>query len=193
MAPDKKIDLTVSRAVLSRRSPHNLLLILFILIGLCGATSCVTENEPKNTGIMTGDPLPDFSVTLNDGRIISGNTLKGKPAVFEFFNTSCGDCRRSLPVIDRLYKEWEEDSEVLIFAIAREEEQEEIEAYWKANDFSLPYSPQSGRKIYDLFASTGIPRIFVTDREGVVIAAFGPEDNPTLSDLNHLITSHKQP
>ena len=56
-------------------------LFLYVLIILA---SCVTENEPDNTGISVGDKLPHFSVTLDDGTIVSDASLKGKVAVIEF-------------------------------------------------------------------------------------------------------------
>lgn len=164
---------------------HRLLAVL--LPAILSLTSCVTEGNEENRGVNVGDPLPVFSVTLNDGRVVSTASLRGKRVLIELFNTGCGDCRESLPVINELYENLKEDPGVEIFAIAREEETPEIESYWSENGFTLPYSPQSDRRVYELFATVGIPRIFIADPQGIIIAAFGPEDRPTLSQLTTLL------
>ena len=43
----------------------------------------------------------------------------------------------------------------------------------------MPYSAQQDRKIYQLFASHTIPRIYVVDEEGIIRAVF--TDNPLAS------------
>lgn len=154
--------------------------ILSVLIFL---TSCVTENEPDNVGLSAGDPLPRFSVTLDDGTVVSDASLKGKVAVIEFFNTSCQDCRRSFPVMQQLYERCRETDDVYVFAIARDEDLSSVAGYWHDNSLTLPFSPQPDRQVYNLFATVGIPRIFIADKAGIVTAAFAPEDEPSLQTL----------
>lgn len=149
--------------------------------------SCVTENQPDNVGVEVGDPLPSFSLTLNDGRKVTTKSLRGKKVLIELFNTSCPDCQESLPVINSLYTSMQDREDVEIFAIARDEVEAAIALYWEDNDFSLPYSPQPDRKVYELFASVGIPRIFIANPDGIITATFGPEDTPTLSQLTTLL------
>ena len=67
--------------------------------------------------------------------------------------------------------------------IAREESQSEIEAYWKAQSLSMPYSPQENRDVYSLFARSVIPRIYIADTLGVITAAFGDIEMPDLQSL----------
>ncbi len=150
-------------------------------------SSCVTEEQPDNIGVEVGDPLPSFSLILNDGRKITTKSLKGKKVLIELFNTSCPDCQASLPVINTLYNNLNEQEDVEIFAIARDEVEAAIALYWEDNKFTLPYSPQPDRKVYELFATVGIPRIFIADPAGIIIATFGPEDTPTLSQLTTLL------
>ena len=152
-------------------------------------TSCLSDDEPANRGIVAGDPLPQFEVTLNDGRRVSRESLRGKRVLIEFFNTGCPDCRESLPTINEVYLRLRGEEGYVVFAIAREEDEEDIERYWREHELSLPYSPQTDRRVYELFATTGIPRIFIADQEGRVGATFAPEDSPTLETLIDLLTS----
>ncbi|MDE6336433.1 MAG: TlpA family protein disulfide reductase, partial [Muribaculaceae bacterium] len=153
-------------------------------------SSCVTEDQPDNEGVEIGDPLPSFSLTLNDGRRVSTKSLRGKKVLIELFNTSCPDCQESLPTINTLYNSMKDREDIEIFAIARDEVAAAIALYWEDNNFTLPYSPQPDRKVYELFASVGIPRIFIANPDGIITATFGPEDNPTLSQLTTLLKEY---
>lgn len=159
-------------------------LIYFLLMILsCSTSGCISDKDPDGPTLTTGDYLPDFSVELNTGTIISTQTLRGKVAVIVFFNTGCGDCQKELPVIQQLWNEFRENEKVEICLIAREEAKDEIEEYWKENNLSMPYSPQDNRDVYSLFAPSVIPRIYVANPKGMITAAYGDQDMPSLDDL----------
>lgn len=154
-----------------------------LLSALLLLPSCVTESEPDNVGVSIGDRLPEFSVTLSDGTTVSDASLKGEVSVIEFFNTSCRDCQGSLPVLQQLYDRCLTSDDIYVFAIARDEGLSSVAGYWHDNGLSVPFSPQPDRHIYNLFASSGIPRIFIADKTGMITAAFAPEDEPSLDTL----------
>lgn len=160
------------------------LVIVFICILM---QACITDDVPENVGIEVGDTLPNFSVTLNNGATVSTSSLIGKIAVIEFFNTGCRDCQEGLPAVNKLYEVYKEDPNIMIFAISREENSESIEEFWRKHNFSLPYSPQPDRTVYNLFATTGIPRTYIADETGKITATFGDSDIPDFSDLNNEI------
>lgn len=145
-------------------------------------SACISEKEPEYTPLV-GSPLPSFSVPLSDGTMVSPETLRGKRVLIEFFNTSCGDCRESFPVIEEVWRHFSDDPDVFIFGIAREEDATEILDYWKENSLSFPFSPQSDRTVYEKFATSGIPRIYLADKDGVIIAEYGPENPPSALQL----------
>lgn len=153
------------------------------------ATACVTDDDPVNSGVAVGDSLPQFSVTLNDGSTLSSASLRGKVSVIEFFNTGCPDCRESLPMLQEVWRRYEGNPAVVVAAIAREETRAEIENYWRQENLTIPFSPQSDRSVYNLFATVGIPRIYVSNPEGIIVMAYGPENYSSLSgDLEKIIT-----
>ena len=145
--------------------------------------SCVTDDEPGNSGLTVGDSLPSFSVTLNDGTKISDKSLEGKVGVIVFFNTSCPDCQEELPVVQQLWEKLHGSSDVEIIAISREEDAGSVSEYWADKGLSIPWSAQSDRKVYSLFASSGIPRIYISDRSGIITSAFSDNPLPSLDDL----------
>ena len=159
---------------------------------VCVTAGCVTEDEPKGPTVEVGQELPVFSVTLNNGEVVSTSSLKGKVPVIVFFNTDCSDCRKELPVIQQLWEIYRDNGDVKVVAIAREESEEKIKEYWEQNRLTMPYSPQETRDVYSLFAPSVIPRIYISNVDGVITNAYGDTDMPTLEDLKNAIETNLQ-
>lgn len=160
-------------------------LIIFTILTTLFA-GCVSEDLPgSETVVAAGDKLPYFSVTLADGLQVSRDKLQGRPSVIVFFNTTCEDCRRELPVIDQVGSDL--DGLATFLAIAREEDEASIKAYWESEGLTLPYSPQPGRETYSLFATSGIPQIFISDESLTIRAIYGPDDTLSAEKLTKVI------
>ena len=146
---------------------------------LCSAllpTACITEETtaaPQDI-VVPGNPLPPFAVVMHDGTTVSPATLAGRVAVIAFFTTSCPDCRRELPKLDALYRSYGSDS-VAFVCISREEGPADVAAFWQEQGLALPYSAQTDRAVYNLFARGGVPRIYIADREGTVRLVYGEQ------------------
>lgn len=165
--------------------------LFFMIIAACTTQGCVSDSDPQGTTIMPGDSLPEFSIVLNNGELISKSTLKGKVPVIVFFNTGCSDCRKELPIVQQLWLNYKDDSEVVIMAISREESAKEISEYWEEHNLTIPWSAQENRDIYSLFAPSVIPRIFIADRNGIVTFSSGDSDMPTLQTLIDAVETAK--
>lgn len=157
-----------------------------LLMLVCTTQGCISDKEPDGPSIKVGEPLPAFSVVMTDGTVVSDITLKGKVPVIVFFNTDCGDCRKELPVIQKLWEIYKDDPKVVVAPIAREESEAKIAAYWKENNLTMPYSPQDNRDVYSLFAPSIIPRIYIANTMGIVTFSSDDSDMP---DLDTLITA----
>lgn len=151
------------------------------------AGGCIRDDDPDNVGVAPGDKLPEFSVTISDGTVCGSQTLSGRWGVIEFFNTGCGDCRESFPVLQEVSEYYQDNPKVEVIAIAREENSEDIETYWSENNLTIPWSAQPDRKVYNLFATVGIPRLYISNPDGVIAAAYGPENPPTATQIISVI------
>ena len=154
-------------------------------IAIC-LMSCIKE---KQTGadLGVGDRVPDFAVEMNDGTVTTGKMLSDGISVIVFFTTGCPDCRETLPHVQRLYDEYEPRG-VSFALISREEGVEKVSEYWSSNGFSMPYSAQSDRKIYELFASTQVPRIYI-NKDGLIVAIFTDlPETPSYNDLESALS-----
>lgn len=158
---------------------HFCAILLIVLL-----QSCVTEDEPSGAAIKPGDTCPEFDITLNDGTLVSTEDLRGHISIIAFFNTSCGDCRAELPELQKVYDYIRVNNpEVKLICISREETAYSIERYWKENSLTLPYSAQPDRNIYNKFATTGIPRIYIFDPSLTLIAYFTDNPLPTAETI----------
>ena len=162
------------------------LYILYILLALL-LCSCIGEEPISDNVVEIGDSLPDFSVTMNDGTSITGAQLRESTSVVMFFNSGCPDCRKALPSVQRLYDNYLEQG-VQFALISREESAATIAEYWLSNGYTMPYSAQEDRAIYELFAKSRVPRIYINDKKGVIRAIFTDNPVPTYEELLAALT-----
>lgn len=160
---------------------HKLSIIL-LLIFL--SLSCIKEKE-TGADLVIGDRIPDFTVTMNDGSTVSGEQLREGVSCIVFFTTLCPDCQQTLPHVQKIYDEYLSQG-VKFALISREESRESIERYWAENGYTMPYSAQKDRLIYELFAKTRVPRVYIC-RGGVIKTIFTDSPNPSYTDLDSSI------
>ena len=144
-------------------------------------SGCIRENK-KTGDVKVGDTLPVFEVVMNDASIVSDASLKGNVSVLMFFHTSCPDCQQALPVVQTIYDEYLPKG-VKFALISRECSNDEIMSFWEEKGLNLPYSAQNDRAVYSLFASSRIPRIYISDENGTVRYIFTDDPVPSYSDL----------
>ena len=152
--------------------------LFFIIALLCG---CIRDGA-VGSNVKVGDKLPEFEVVMNDGTLVTDASLMGNVSLVVFFHTSCPDCQQALPRVQEIYDEYMQEG-VCFTLIGRECGKDEIEAYWSENGLNMPYSAQDDRNVYNLFASSRIPRIYISDENGTVRYIFTDDPVATLEDL----------
>ena len=150
--------------------------LLFILLALL-LSSCIKEGR-NGSDLQVGDMLPEFQVMMNDGSLINDSILKETVSVVMFFHTSCPDCQQALPRMQQLYDEYASKN-VLFVLVSREEGSGEIDAYFKRKGLEMPYSAQNDRGVYEKFAQTRIPRIYINEKGGIIRYIFTDDPVPS--------------
>ena len=162
----------------------NILVSMLVLIGI---SSCIKEDKPVQSDLKTGDMIPDFTVQMNDGSVVTGEMLRRGTALIMFFNTGCPDCQKTLPSVQDVYDEF--GREVKFALISREQGDEEIAPYWESQGYSIPYSAQTDRNVYHLFASSRVPRVYIC-KDGIIKAIYIDQpQNPTFDQLSAALNS----
>ena len=155
--------------------------IVAIISAVMIVSGCIKE---KQTGadLRVGDTIPDFEVVMNDGRLVTDEILKETVSVVMFFHTSCPDCQQVLPEMQKIYDEYH--SENVSFAIiSREDPESNIVSFWGQKGLEMPYSAQNDRSVYELFAQTRIPRVYICEKGGKIRYIFTDDPNPSYEDL----------
>ncbi|MDR0573331.1 MAG: TlpA family protein disulfide reductase [Tannerella sp.] len=161
-------------------------MLLFFLLCTAG---CSKENDdkenedPKEADIQVGDPIPNFSVDLKSGEKVTNQSLKGKISVIYFFSITCPDCKEQFPIIERVYNEYKENSYFTLVGISRAEGASVVDKFFEENNYTLPYSAQETRDVYSLFAPKIVPRIYISDADGIVKNIFLDDPIASYEDL----------
>ena len=156
-----------------------LLTISFLLL-----SSCISDDEPEVHSLSPGDRCPEFAIMMNDGALLTSSDLQGNESIIVFFNTGCGDCRKELPVIQEVYDNiLSRNLTVRLICISRAENAESVSRYWQENGLSLPYSPQPDKEIYNLFASSVIPRIYILSPDLTITHCWDDDPMPTADEI----------
>lgn len=145
---------------------------------LCG---CLREESEEVWALGPGDRLPEFSVTLLDvqgmigeDRLVTTSDLIGHVTAICLFDTSCGDCRRELPELQRVYEN-EDLEDVEFLCIARGENAAGVCGFWSAEGLTMPVCAPPDASVYHLFAQAYVPRVFIADSQGIIRASFREE------------------
>lgn len=159
--------------------------VILLCIVLAVFSSCITDDDDDrgDFALVAGDALPQFSVEMSDGGVLNTQSFSGKVGVIVFFHTDCPDCQKELPVIQKVYDTYKENPDVLLSCISRSESGSEVQAYWEKHSFTLPFSAQNDDAVFSLFASHTIPRILITDKEGIIRAVYTDDPLATCQEL----------
>jgi thiol-disulfide isomerase/thioredoxin len=129
---------------------------------------------------MVGSPAPDFHVSGLDGKQYTLAEFKGKPVLLDFWASWCGPCRKSLPVLEKIYREYK-DQGLVILAVNTTESRPVVESFLKKTSVAYPVvlsSDDSGiRQQYHVGA---IPVFVLIGPDGKIAAhqiGFGGEDD----------------
>ncbi len=110
----------------------------------------------------------DFTLTDLQGKSWTLKDLKGKVVLVNFWATWCPPCRKEMPDLERLYKKFAGQG-LVVLAISDEESAKVVPFIAQAR-YSYPVLLDPGRKVSSEFVVEGIPKSFVYDREGKLVA-----------------------
>src|SRR5262249_35822628 len=109
-----------------------------------------------------------FSLTGLDGKTYSLAGLRGRVVLLNFWATWCPPCRKEMPDMEKLYREFEKKG-LTVLAVS-DEDRETVAGYLLKQNYSFPVLLDPGRKTHTAFNVDGIPKSFLFDREGRLAA-----------------------
>lgn len=110
----------------------------------------------------------DFTLTELSGKSWTLKELPGKVVLVNFWATWCPPCRKEMPDLEALYKQFN-DQGLVILAIS-DEEALKVKPFVLKQRVTYPILLDPGRKVHELFEVVGIPKTFIYDRNGKLVA-----------------------
>lgn len=110
----------------------------------------------------------DFTLTDIEGKSWTLSELRGKVVVVNFWATWCPPCRKEMPDLEALYNQFKGQG-LVVLAIS-DEDAAKVRPFIAEREVTYPILLDPGRKVNDLFQVDGIPKTFVYNREGKLVA-----------------------
>jgi peroxiredoxin len=110
----------------------------------------------------------DFTLTDVEGKAWSLQGLHGKFVLVNFWATWCPPCRKEMPDLEALFNEFKGQG-FLILAIS-DEDISKVQPFIAEHHTTYPILLDPGSKVHELFQVEGIPKSFVYDRNGELVA-----------------------
>lgn len=110
----------------------------------------------------------DFTLTDIDGRKWNLRSLAGKVVLVNFWATWCPPCRKELPDLEALYKRF--GSRGFVILAISDEDAAKVKPFVAQQGLTYPVLLDTGRKVNEMFHVFGIPKSFVYDRHGQLVA-----------------------
>jgi peroxiredoxin len=110
----------------------------------------------------------DFTLADLRGKAWHLQELRGKVVLVNFWATWCPPCRKEMPDLEALYDKFK-DQGFVVLAIS-DEEAAKVTPFIAERKIGYPVLLDPGRKVNQEFIVEGIPKSFVYDRNGKMVA-----------------------
>ena len=124
------------------------------------------------TSVRIGDPAPTLRLVNLEGKSVSLSQLRGKTVVLNFWATWCPPCRREMPMLESIQREYAARG-VVIVGVDVAEPLERVAASVKDIGVSYPIwlegaGSDSSQAAFGRFGGVGLPTTVFIDRAGIV-------------------------
>ncbi len=140
--------------------------------------------EIKTSGKTKSRPAPALpSEVLNPPRVDLAS-LRGKPALVNFWASWCHPCQQEAPEMERLARRL--NGRARLVGVDWSDDLGNARAFIRAHRWTFPVLRDSGA-VGEEYGISGLPTTFVLDRRGQIVATLrGPQ---TLTDLEQALRS----
>ncbi len=141
------------------------------LISYAGNVEKLSSSESKSNRSTEkeGDKAPNFSLKSVDGKTVKLSDYKGKIVIIDFWATWCPPCRRGVPDLISIQKEFKKDVVVIGISLDREKTIKDVPGFIKDYGINYPVVYGDDKVTIDYGGIRSIPTSFVIDRKGNVV------------------------
>ncbi len=161
------------RVVASARKRPRIFLVAAVMAVLsavaCGQSAELAGDNRPNLSEKTA---PDFALTDLSGKMVRLSDFKGKIVLLDFWATWCGPCRREIPDLIRLQKEYADKGFTILGISVDGEGAAVVKPFARQFGINYPVVIASSRVTAAYGGIQAVPTAFLIDREGRILKTF---------------------
>ncbi len=112
----------------------------------------------------------NFTLADLQGKSWSLKDLRGKVVLLNFWATWCPPCRKEMPDLEALYLKFKDKDQGFVVLAISDESAAKVNPFLAERNITYPVLLDPGRKVNEQFHIEGIPKSFVYDRSGKLVA-----------------------
>ncbi|MEN3976153.1 TlpA disulfide reductase family protein [Emcibacter sp. SYSU 3D8] len=167
--------------------------IILLLACLLIAVPHVEAKTGPRTKVAVGDMPPDYLGKNDTGGDILASALRGKVVVVTFWATWCGPCLLELPVLQSIREQVSEDRLAIVAINYGQGKRIYRKILERTPDWTLTFAYDPWQRAAKAFGVTGLPHMFIIDKQGKVASVhmgYGEETLAALvGELNTYLTA----
>ncbi|MCX6024535.1 MAG: TlpA disulfide reductase family protein [Chloroflexi bacterium] len=163
------------------RLPQQVFSVLVILALMAGAwyslapqPAPVTRVAEQKLGDLPIEPVvgsraPAVAMTDIRGQQISLDGLRGQPVVLEFWAVWCPECRKTMPIMERLYKENQTGpGKFEVMAVSYPTNHADVVSFVEKAGYTFPVAIDTRQDFINTYYVPATPTTFFIDKDGVI-------------------------
>jgi thiol-disulfide isomerase/thioredoxin len=126
---------------------------------------------PPDPAQLLAKQIPSFKFVGLDGQPVTPESLAGKIAVLEFWETTCAPCRLSLPSLEKVRQQYKDQPKLAFYAVSidgPDVENQVLQQAFKDLRIQVPILRDLEQNMGKLFRTESTPTRFIIDAKGVV-------------------------
>jgi len=135
----------------------------------------VSRVSPDQSQVQTGSvpkegfTAPDFTLELLDGGNITLSDLQGKVVLVNFWTSWCPPCRKEMPAIESVYRNYKDLGLVVIGVnLTAQDSKKEAASFAQEVGVTFPIALDVNNTVGNSYRVTALPTSFFVDRKGVI-------------------------
>jgi len=119
----------------------------------------------------TNTPAPVFSINRLDGGVLNSSEFRGSVVLLDFWATWCPACRRELPELNKLYRQYQGNSKVSFWAVdvlKNGDTPQKAREFMQKFGYTLPVATAGEKSLqaFDSLKLEGYPALIIIDKSG---------------------------
>jgi len=133
-----------------------------------------TKEIPADYGYVVeiGQQLPNISMELTNGTVVTTESLKGKVVMLQFTASWCSVCRKEMPHIENeIWAKHKNNNNFSLIGIDMDEPLDKVKSFQETMKVTYPLALDPGAEIFYTFAAkgAGVTRNVIVDKTGKIV------------------------